>query len=71
MRFHYKIILAALCFTLLVAGARALTGGGDTGPGMAQGLARGLTDDLGDPGFWMALGQGLIGAGADGWCKCS
>ena len=58
MKFHRKIVLTALCFTLLVAGARALPG--------AEGAA-----DLTDPGYWIALGHGLMGAGENRWCACS
>jgi len=61
MRFHNKIMLAALCFTLLVAGTRAFPG--------AEGAAD-LTY-LADPGFWLALGENLVGAQENGWCSCS
>lgn len=57
MKFHHKIILAALSFTLIVAGAKAYTG--------AEG------SDLVDPGFWAAMGEELIGVEESGWCKCS
>lgn len=59
MRFHHKIILAALGLSLIVASARALPGGEER--------ARDLTD----PGFWSAMGQGLIGVEEGGWCSCS
>lgn len=54
MKFHHKIILLALSFSMLVAGAQALPG--------ADGA-----QDLADPGYWVALGEGLIGIGENGW----
>lgn len=57
MKFHHKIILAALAFSLLVAGATALPGGAES--------------DLVDPGFWSAMGAGLLGVQESGWCACS
>ena len=59
MKFHHKIIAAALGFSLIVAGARVLAGGPD------------VMDDLTDPGFWVALGENLVGAQVHGWCRCS
>lgn len=59
MQFYHKIILTALFFTALVAGAQALPG------------AERAVTDLADPGFWMALGEGLVGAQESGWCTCS
>ena len=57
MRFHYKIVLAALAVSLVAAGAGAIAG-----PGAA---------DIADPGFWLAIGEGLVGVQENGWCKCS
>jgi len=58
MKFYHKIILTALSFSLLIAGAQALPG--------ANGAV-----DLADPGFWAAMGEGLIGMGENGWSKGS
>jgi hypothetical protein len=56
MKFYQKIVLTALALTLVTAGASALSG--DTGAPVA------------DPGWWAALGEGLIGVGENGWCSC-
>ena len=56
MKFYHKIILAALSFSVLVAGAQALPG--------ADGA-----QDLVDPGYWVALGEGMMGLGENGWTK--
>ena len=58
MKFYHKIILAALSFSMLVAGAQALPG--------ADGAKA-----LAEPGFWAAMGEGLIGLGENGWSKGS
>lgn len=56
MRFYHKIILSALALSLVTAGASALAGEADA--------------PVADPGWWVALGQGLVGAGENGWCSC-
>ncbi|WP_161594536.1 hypothetical protein [Marimonas lutisalis] len=55
MRFHHKIILLALVVAALATGVS----------GVAADTAR-----VADPGWWLALGEGLIGASENGWCSC-
>ncbi len=57
MRFYHKIMLVAVTVAVLSAGASALPGAENA--------------DLADPGYWMALGQEIVGASENGWCSCS
>lgn len=57
MRFHHKIILVALTVAVLTAGASALPGA--------------ETVDIVNPGYWLAVGQQVIGVSENGWCSCS
>ena len=61
MRFHHAVMMLALVLSLLTLGAAALDGQGKV-PGTA---------DLADPGYWLSIGQGLVGLQENGWCKCS
>ncbi len=58
MAFYQKIILAALAVTVVGAGAGLIT---------AQEAA---TPVVADPGWWLALGEELIGTSENGWCRC-
>ena len=55
MRFHHKIILLALVVTAVMTGVTRLSA---DSPAMT------------DPGWWLALGEGLIGVAENGWCNC-
>ncbi|MCF3593607.1 hypothetical protein LZG00_06305 [Rhodobacteraceae bacterium LMO-12] len=57
MRFHQWIMLVALAVAVLTAGASALPGSEST--------------DITDPGYWLAVGQEVIGVSENGWCSCS
>lgn len=57
MRFYHKIILLALCLTFLAAGIGR--------------LSLDESADLADPGYWLAVGQEIVGMSENGWCKCS
>lgn len=57
MAFYHKIILAALAVTAVAAGAGFIT-------------AEPAAPVVADPGWWLALGEGLIGADENGWCRC-
>ena len=56
MRFHHKIIAAALASSLIIAGAAALASPDEV--------------PVADPGWWVALGEKLVGQSENGWCTC-
>ena len=57
MRFYHKIMLIAVAVAVLSAGVAA--------------LPEAQSGDLADPGYWLAVGQEMIGAVENGWCSCS
>ncbi|PIE13041.1 MAG: hypothetical protein CSA70_07190 [Rhodobacterales bacterium] len=70
LKFHVKIMLAALLLAAIGAGAHAVTSPRNAGE-VAGTLSERVADaPLADMGWWMAMGQGLIGAGENGWCSC-
>ncbi len=56
MRFYQKISLAALVLSLGFAGYSVLAAGGE--PAVT------------DPGWWMSVGEAMVGRADNGWCSC-
>ncbi|MDQ2095428.1 hypothetical protein [Rhodalgimonas zhirmunskyi] len=57
MRFYFKISLVALVLSLGVTGYSVFAGT-NTAP-------------VTDPGWWLSVGEGLVGQAENGWCSCS
>lgn len=56
MRFYQKISLAALVLSLGFAGYSVFAGVEEAA--------------VADPGWWVAVGEAMVGVQENGWCNC-